>query len=71
MLNRGNLMTLPVKLTRDSRIVTAPNAPPLTGAQLLELGKRLLERGCVVTALETVDPGRLSRTRPAQRTAVQ
>src|SRR5438477_330837 len=35
----------PVKITRDLRIIAPADAPPLTGSQALELGKRLLERG--------------------------
>ena len=51
-------MHSPVKITRDLRIV----APP--GAQALELGKKLLERGCIAVALEAIAPGCVSRTRP-------
>ena len=53
-----------VKITRDLRIVAPPDAPPLTGAQALELGKKLLERGCIAAALEAIAPGCVSRTRP-------
>ena len=56
-------MSSPVKITRDLRIVAPPDAPPLTGAQALELGKKLLERGCIAIALEAVEPGRFSRLR--------
>jgi len=60
-------MSSPVKITRDDRIIAPPDAPPLTGLQLLELGKRLLARGCIAVALEAVDKGRPSRSRPALR----
>jgi len=55
----------PVKITRDLRIVAPPDAPPLTGSQALELGKKLLERGCIAIALEAIEPGRVSRIRTA------
>jgi hypothetical protein len=55
-------MSLPIKITRDLRVVVAPDAPPLTGAQCLELGKRLLERGCIAVALEAVEPRGSRRT---------
>ena len=42
----------PVRITKDLRIIAPPDAPPLTGSQLLELGKKLLERGCIAIALE-------------------
>ena len=58
-------MRSPVKVTRDLRIVVPPDAPPLTGSQALELGKKLLERGCIAIALEAVEPARASRIRPA------
>jgi len=57
----------PVKITRDHRVITAPNAPPLTGSQMLELGKKLLHRGCIAVALEAVDQGRRMRSRPVSR----
>jgi len=50
-------MRSPVKITRDLRIVAPPDALPLTGSQALELGKTLLERGCIAVALEAVDRG--------------
>ena len=56
-------MSSPVKITRDLRIIAPPDAPPLTGAQAIDLGKKLLERGCIAVALEAVD--RPSRSRPA------
>jgi hypothetical protein len=56
-------MSSPVRITRDLRIVVPPDAPPLTGAQALELGKKLLEKGAIAVALETVGPGRVSRVR--------
>jgi hypothetical protein len=49
-------MALPVKLTSDDRLIVEPDAPPLTGAQLLDLGKKLIERGAVAVARETVWP---------------
>jgi hypothetical protein len=58
----------PIKITRDHRVVAPPDAPPLTGAQMLELGKKLLERGCIAVALEAVEPAR-GRTRSLQRAA--
>lgn len=51
-------MRLPVKITRDLRLVVQPDAPPLTGSQALDLGKKLLERGCIAVALEAVSPTR-------------
>jgi hypothetical protein len=58
-------MSSPVKITRDLRIIAPADAPPLTGSQLIELGKRLLERGCIAVALEAVD--RPMRSRPVSR----
>jgi hypothetical protein len=58
-------MPSPVKITRDDRIIAPPDAPPLTGLQMLELGKKLLARGCVAIAREAVD--RPFRARPASR----
>jgi hypothetical protein len=52
-------------------IIAPPDGPPLTGSQLLEFGKRCLERGCTAVALEAVDLGRSVRSRPAQRAAAQ
>lgn len=51
-------MPNPVKITRDLRLVVEPDAPPLTGAQALDLGRRLLERGAVQVAREAVWPQR-------------
>jgi hypothetical protein len=51
-------MSLPVKITRDLRVIAPADAPPLTGSQLIELGKRFLERGCIAVALEAVEPRR-------------
>ena len=45
-------MSSPVKITRDLRVISPPNGPPLTGAQLLELGKQCLQKGSVAIALE-------------------
>ncbi len=59
-------MTHPVKITRDLRLVVEPDAPPLTGAQALDLGRRLLERGAVQIARETVWPPRMRRASEAQ-----
>jgi hypothetical protein len=50
-------MSSPVKITRDLRVIAPPDAPPLTGAQLLELGKQCLQKGSVAVALEAVDRG--------------
>jgi hypothetical protein len=47
-------MSLPVKITRDLRLLVEPDAPPLSGAQALDLGKRLIERGAVAVAREAV-----------------
>jgi hypothetical protein len=52
------LMALPVKITRDLRVIAPADAPPLSGSQLIELGKRFLEKGCIQVALETVEPRR-------------
>ena len=48
-------MSSPVKITRDLRVIAPPDAPPLTGAQLLELGKQCLQKGSIAVALEAVD----------------
>ena len=45
----------PVRATRDLRVISPPDAPPLTGSQAVELGKTLLERGCIAVALETIN----------------
>jgi hypothetical protein len=50
------MMAFPVKITRDLRLLVEPDAPPLTGAQALDLGRRLLERGAVQVAREAVWP---------------
>jgi hypothetical protein len=60
-------MTLPVKISRDGRVIAPSDAPPLTGTQLLELGKRCLQAGSIRVALEAVDHGRPLRARPAPR----
>ena len=61
-------MSSPVKITRDLRIVAPPDAPPLSGAQAMELGKKLLARGCIAVALEAVDRGsRLPRSAAGDR----
>jgi hypothetical protein len=54
---RGAGMSSPVKITRDLRIIAPPGAPPLTGSQALDLGKKLLEKGCIAVALEAVHRG--------------
>ena len=64
-------MSSPVKITRDLRIIAPPDAPPLTGAQLLELGKQCLQKGSIAVALEAVDQGRPFRARPAPRAVAQ
>src|SRR5438046_7738956 len=57
-------MSSPVRITKDLRIIAPANAPPLTGSQALELGKRLLARGCIALALEAVDQGRVRTRQP-------
>jgi hypothetical protein len=64
-------MSSPVKITRDLRVIAPPDAPPLTGSQAIDFGKKLLARGCIAVALEAVDKGRPSRSRPAPRAVVQ
>ena len=64
-------MTLPVKISRDGHVIVPPDAPPLTGAQLLELGKQCLQKGSVAVALEAVDHGRPLRARPVPRAMAQ
>jgi hypothetical protein len=44
---------LQVKVTSDLRVIAPPDAPPLTGAQAMTLGKRLLEKGVIKLARET------------------
>jgi len=56
-----------VKITRDLRVIAPSDAPPLTGSQALELGKRLLARGCIAVALEAVDKSRPLRSRVGPR----
>jgi hypothetical protein len=61
-------MIHPVKITSDLRLVVPPDAAPLTGAQALDLGKRLIEKGAVAVAREVVARpmrGRRIETRPA------
>ena len=61
-------MAIPVKVTKDLRVVVAPDAPSLTGAQALHLGKQLLERGCIAVAMEVAEgrrrPVHASECRP-------
>ena len=59
-------MSSPVKITRDLRIIAPADAPPLTGSQLIQLGKRLLERGCIAVALEAVDRPRVKEARASR-----
>jgi hypothetical protein len=56
-------MRHPVKLTQDLRLVVQPDAPPLSGCEALDLGRRLIEKGAIAVALEAVE--RPSRRRPA------
>jgi hypothetical protein len=51
------MRSIPVKLTRDLRIVAPPDAPPLSGSQALELGRKLIQEGAIKVALEAVDRG--------------
>jgi hypothetical protein len=55
-----------VKITRDLRIIAPPDAPPLTGSEALELGKKLLERGAIAVALEAVDRPRAKEARASR-----
>ena len=55
-----------VKITRDLRIIAPPDAPPLTGSEALELGKKLLERSAIAVALEAVDRPRAKETRASR-----
>ena len=59
-------MSSSVKITRDLRIIAPPDAPPLTGSQALELGKKLLERGAIAVALEAVDRPRAKEARASR-----
>jgi hypothetical protein len=43
-----------VKITSDLRLIVAPDAPPLSGSQALDLGKRLIEKGAAAIAREAV-----------------
>ena len=53
-----------VKLTKDLRVIAPPDAPALTGAQALDLGRRLIQEGAIKVALEAVDrPPRAPRQR--------
>jgi hypothetical protein len=56
-------MRQPVRVTKDLRLIVAPDAPPLSGSQALDLGKKLLERGAIAVALEVMD-------RPARQRSV-
>jgi hypothetical protein len=55
-----------VKITPDLRVIAPPDAPPLTGAQAIDLGKKLLEKGCIAVALEAIDRGDRLPRRAAQ-----
>ena len=44
-------MAMPVKLTKDLRLIVQRDGP-LSGGEALELGKRLLARGAEAVALE-------------------
>jgi hypothetical protein len=50
----------------DLRIIAPPDAPPLTGSEALELGKKLLERGAIAVALEAVDRPRAKEARASR-----
>ena len=50
-------MDSPVRITDDLQLIGTPGAPPLTGSQAIDLGKKLLERGCIAVALEAVGRG--------------
>jgi hypothetical protein len=54
---KENRMRSPIKITSDLRVIARPDAPPLTGSQAIDLGKKLLERGCIAVALEAIDRG--------------
>lgn len=56
-------MALPVKVTKDLRVVVERDVP-LSGGEALELGKRLLQRGAIAVALEAV--GERPRNRPGE-----
>jgi hypothetical protein len=47
-------MANPVKITSDLRLIIVADAPPLTGSQALDLGKRLIEKGAAAVAREAV-----------------
>jgi hypothetical protein len=47
-------MAVPVKITSDLRLIVEPDAPPLSGSQALDLGKRLIEKGAAAVAREAV-----------------
>ena len=55
-----------VKITPDLRVIAPADAPPLSGSQAIELGKKLLERGCIAVALEAIDRGERLPRRAAQ-----
>lgn len=59
-------MLLPVKITKDLEIIADP-AVALSGAEALELGKRLIEKGAFAIAREAVG---WPKPRRARREAV-
>ena len=61
------MRSTPVKLTRDLRVVVPPDAPPLSGSQALELGRKLIQQGAIKVALEAVDRDRLPRAHRASQ----
>jgi hypothetical protein len=61
-----SVRNMPIKLTSDLRIIAPADAPPLSGKQALDLGRRLIQQGAIKIALEAVDRGdRLPRARGA------
>ena len=56
-------MATPVKITSDLRLIVEPDAPPLSGSQALDLGKRLIEKGAVAVAREAVGWPQRGRSR--------
>jgi hypothetical protein len=54
-----------IKITHDLRLVVPLDAPPLTGSQALDLGKRLIERGAIAVALAAVEKPSRARARGA------
>lgn len=50
-----------VKVTDDLRVIAPPDAPPLSGVQAMNLGKKLLEKGVIKLARETALAAPLGR----------